>query len=103
MPFLGEVRHSLGPDGPGSQFHSAYLPRILRKSEFLTKERSRGRPMGWKPRLCSFGEALQLVVPEQPRAPVIEVHFEDQVLWRSPGVGPLAADRAQQPRNSEGS
>ena len=37
MPFLGEVRYSLGPDGPGSQFHSAYLPRILRKSEFLTK------------------------------------------------------------------
>jgi len=33
---LGEVRHSLGPDGLGSQFHSAYLPRILRKSEFLT-------------------------------------------------------------------
>jgi hypothetical protein len=49
-PRKAEVRHSHGLDGPGSQFHSAYLPRILRKSEFLTKGRSRARPIGRKPR-----------------------------------------------------
>jgi hypothetical protein len=52
-PRKAEVRHRHGLDGPGSQFHSAYLPRILRKSEFLTKgalTRSSARPIGHKPR-----------------------------------------------------
>src|SRR5918994_6769701 len=59
--------------------------------------RGRSRaPRGCASALSSFGDPLQLVVPEQLRAPVLQPHFEDQVLWGSPGVGPRSADRAQQ-------
>ncbi len=40
--------------------------------------------------LSSLGDLLQLVVPEQKRAPVVEQHVEGQVL----GVAPLSTDRA---------
>jgi hypothetical protein len=46
--------------------------------------------------LSSFRDALQLVVPEQPCAPVLQPYFEDEVFGGSPGVGPLSAERARQ-------
>src|SRR5215211_1258230 len=51
--------------------------------------------MGGAPGLSSFGDRLQLVVPEQPSAPVLQPDFEDEVFRGSPGVGPLSADRAR--------
>ena len=44
-----------------------------------------------------MGEILQLVVPEQKRAPVVEQYVEGQVV----GVAPLCSDRARKPRHSE--
>jgi hypothetical protein len=46
--------------------------------------------MGVRSYLCSFGDLLELVVPEQKRAPVLQPHVEGQVL----GVAPLSTDRA---------
>src|SRR5918994_1706255 len=41
--------------------------------------------------LSSLGDLLQLVVPEQKRAPVLQQHVEGQVL----GVAPFSTDRAR--------
>src|SRR5215204_2685042 len=51
------------------------------------------RSMGVACGLNSFGDLLQLVVPEQLRAPVLQQHVEGQVL----GVAPLSTDRARKP------
>src|SRR5829696_2004152 len=51
------------------------------------------RSMGVASGLCSFGDLLQLVVPEQLHAPVVEQHVEGQVL----GVAPFPTDRARKP------
>jgi hypothetical protein len=47
--------------------------------------------MGVRYGLSSLGDLLQLVVPEQLRAPVVEQHVEGQVG----GVAPLSTDRAR--------
>jgi hypothetical protein len=49
--------------------------------------------MGVASGLCSFADLLELVVPEQLRAPVLQQHVEGQVL----GVAPLSTDRARKP------
>src|SRR5829696_6051293 len=46
--------------------------------------------------LSFFGDLLPLMVPEQPRAPVLQPHFEDEVLGSFPGGTPLSAERARQ-------
>src|SRR5215208_4020646 len=43
--------------------------------------------------LSAFGDLLQLVVPKELRAPVLQNHVEGQVL----GVAPPSADRARKP------
>jgi hypothetical protein len=48
--------------------------------------------MGVRSYLSSLGDLLQLVVPEQLRAPVVEQHVEGQVL----GVAPFSTDRTCQ-------
>ena len=48
--------------------------------------------MGVRSYLSSLSNLLQLVVPEQLRAPVVEQHVEGQVL----GVAPFFTDRTRQ-------
>src|SRR5215207_3293807 len=51
------------------------------------------RFIGARSSLSSLGDLLQLVVPEQKRAPVVEQHVEGQVR----GVAPFSTDRTRKP------